>query len=51
LPPSAQNKNSIYVKKGIDPVRVKQDIIKALVDPGLTKEIVSLADELIEKKK
>jgi len=30
---------------------VKTDIAKALNDPGFTKELVSLADEIIEKKK
>jgi hypothetical protein len=51
LPPSQQNQNSIYVKKGVDPVRVKQDIVKALADPGLSKDIVLLADELLERKR
>jgi hypothetical protein len=51
LPPSAQNPNSVYAKKGLDPVKVKQDIVKALADPGLSKDIVILADELLEKKR
>ena len=51
LPPSQQNQNSIYVKKGVDPARVKQDIVKALADPGLSKDIVQLADELLERKR
>lgn len=51
LPASAQNQNSAYAKKGLDPVKVKQDIVKALADPGLSKEIIGLADELLEKKK
>lgn len=51
LPPGAQNPNSVYAKKGLDPVKVKQDIVKALADPGLSKDIVVLADELLEKRR
>jgi hypothetical protein len=30
---------------------VKADILKALADPTLSKDIVALADEILEKKR
>ena len=38
-------------KKGFDPQRIKSDITKALADPAFSKDLVALADEILDKKK
>lgn len=38
-------------RKGLDPQKVKQDIMRALADPTLSKDLVSMADEILEKKR
>lgn len=38
-------------RKNLDPQKVKTDIVRALNDPTFSKDLVSLADEIIEKKR
>lgn len=38
-------------KKGLDPQKVKSDIIKALSDPGTSKDLIAVADEILERKR
>lgn len=38
-------------RKGFDPQRVKNDILRAIADPAMSKEISMLTDELIENKR
>jgi hypothetical protein len=37
--------------KGLDPQRVKQDIIRALADPSLSKDLEAIADEILDRKR
>ena len=34
-------------KKGLDPQKVKSDIIKALSDPGTSKDLIAVAEEIL----
>ena len=38
-------------RKGLDPQKVKQDILRALADPALSKDLLSIADEVLDKKR
>ena len=50
-PPAHPKTTRMQSEKPLDPQKVKADIQKALADPALSKEIVNLADDVLERKR
>ena len=49
---NAKGSNGIQsTKKGLDPQKVKSDISKALADPGTSKDLIAVADEILDRKR
>jgi len=48
---SAQKSNRPGAQKILDPQKIKADIQKALADPAISKDLVNLAEDVLEKKR
>jgi Cdc6-like AAA superfamily ATPase len=47
----SNDKASYSLRKGLDPQKVKSDINKALADPSISKDLIAVAEEILEKKR
>ena len=48
---SAPKSTRMGAPKILDPQKLKADIQKALADPAVSKDLVNLADDVLEKKR
>lgn len=45
------NSKGLQGRKGLDPQKVKNEIFRALNDPAVSKDLVALADEILDRKR